>query len=88
MPLKYFSKFLTNFKISIINCENNLLLTFSANSVISEDTFAIKDTKLYVLVVTLSTQDNTKLLQQFKLGFKRTTDRYRFQIRVTKGNQN
>ena len=27
--------------------------------------------KLYVAVVTLSNQDNTKLLQQFKSGFKR-----------------
>ena len=29
------------------------------------------DTKLYVPVLTLSTQDNTKLLQQLKSGFKR-----------------
>ena len=33
--------------------------------------FAITDTKLYVPVVTLSTQENTKLLQQLKSGFKR-----------------
>ena len=34
--------------------------------------FAIADTKLYVAVATLSTQDNTKLLQQLKSGLKRT----------------
>ena len=34
-------------------------------------TFTITDTNLYVPVVTLSTQDNTKLLQQLKSGFKR-----------------
>ena len=34
--------------------------------------FAITETKLYVPVVTLSTQDNAKLLQQLKSGFKRT----------------
>ena len=34
-------------------------------------TFTISDTKLYVPVVTLSTQDNAKLLQQLKSGFKR-----------------
>ena len=34
-------------------------------------TFAITDTKLYIPVVTLSTQENTKLLQQLKSGFKR-----------------
>ena len=34
-------------------------------------TFAITETKFYVLVVTLSTQDNAKLLKQLKSGFKR-----------------
>ena len=32
-------------------------------------TFEITETKLYVPVVTLSTQDNTKLLQQLKSDF-------------------
>ena len=35
-------------------------------------TFSITDTKLYVLVVTLTTQGNTKLLEQLESGFKRT----------------
>ena len=34
--------------------------------------FEKTNTKLYVLVVTLSTQDNEKLPQQWKTGFKRT----------------
>ena len=34
-------------------------------------TFSISDTKLYVPVVTLSTQDNAQLLQRLKSGFKR-----------------
>ena len=34
--------------------------------------FLITDTKLYVLVVALLTQDNAKLLEQLKSGFKRT----------------
>ena len=46
----------------LINCEINLLLTWSANCVISEGdretTFAITDTKLYVPVVTLSSYYN------------------------------
>ena len=37
-------------------------------------TFGITDTKLYVPVVTLSTQDNAKLLQQLKSGFKRVVN--------------
>ena len=56
----------------------NLILTWSANCVIvytdianQGAIFAITETKLYVPVVTLSTQDNAKLLQQFKSGFKR-----------------
>ena len=44
-----------------------LLLTFQTKL----QHFAITDTKLYVLVVTLSTQENTKFLEQLKSGFKR-----------------
>ena len=56
-------------------------MTWSANSVIiytnianKNPTFEITETKLYVPVVTLSIQDNAKLLQQLKSGFKRTID--------------
>ena len=35
-------------------------------------TFALTETKIYVPVVTLSTQDNAKLLSQLKSSFKRT----------------
>ena len=34
--------------------------------------FKIIDTKLYVPVVTLSKENDTKLLEQLKLGFTRT----------------
>ena len=34
-------------------------------------TFSINDTKLYVPVVTLSTQDNAKLIEQLKSVFKK-----------------
>ena len=59
----------------LINCEVNLILTWSSTCVITTSTgagtFEITDTKLYLPVVTLSTQDNSKLLQQLKFGFKR-----------------
>ena len=49
----------------LINCEINLMLSWSVNSVISSNaaadqvtTFAITDTKLYIPVVTLPTQNN------------------------------
>ena len=34
--------------------------------------FKIKDTKLFAPLVTLSTEDDNKLLEQLKTGFKRT----------------
>ena len=40
-------------------------------------TFKITDTKLYVPIVTLSKENDTKLLEQLKLGFKRTINKYR-----------
>ena len=48
-----------------------------------ETTFAITDTKLYVPVATVSTQDNAKLLQQLKSGFKRTINWNKYQSKVT-----
>ena len=63
----------------LINCEVELILTWSAGCVIiytdvanQVPTFTITETNLYVPVVTLSTQDNAKLLPQLKSGFKRT----------------
>ena len=61
---------------SLVNCEIIINLLWSANSVISEagrvTTLAITDTKLrYVSAIILSTQDNSKLLQQLKQAFKR-----------------
>ena len=78
VPLKYLSNFRRTLKIPLINCEVNLILTWSENCVIvytnvaNQGTkFAITETKLYVPVVTLSTQDNGKLLLQLNSGFKR-----------------
>ena len=60
----------------LIKCEMNLILTWSADCVISFATgttkFETTDTKLYVPLITLSAQDNAKLLQQLKSGFKGT----------------
>ena len=48
-----------------------------------ETTFTITDSKFYGPVVTLSTQDNVKLLQQLKSGFKRTIICNKYQSKVT-----
>ena len=78
VPLKCLSNFWRTLEMPLINCEINLILTWSTNCVIittnganQNATFEITDTKLYVSVVTFSTQDNSKLLQQLKSGFKR-----------------
>ena len=66
--------YLTNFwrilEMPLIKCEVNLILTWSENCVIVSTnvanqvaTFTITETKLYISVVTLSTQDNAKLLK-------------------------
>ena len=75
VPLKYLSNFWRTLEMPFINCEVNLILTWSSTCVITESngagTFAITDTKLYLPVVTLSTQENTNFSQQLKSGFKR-----------------
>ena len=65
--------------MTLINCEVNLILTWSENCVMvytnianQVATFEIKETKLYIPVVTLSTRDNAKLSPQLKSVFKRT----------------
>ena len=51
-------------------------------------TFQITDTKLYVPVVTLSKENDIKLLQQLKSGFKRTIkwNKYRSQMTIQPQN--
>ena len=71
VPLKYLSNFLRTLEMPLIDCEITLDLHWYENCVIvaanvlaRATTFSVTDTKLYVLGVTLSTQDNTKLLEQ------------------------
>ena len=75
VPLKYLSNFWRTLEMPLINSEINLILTWSSTCVITNSngagTFEITDTKLYAPVLTLSTQENTKFLQQLKSGFKR-----------------
>ena len=78
VQLHYLSKFWRTRNMPLTACEINLILTCSVNcaicnaATISATRFVITNTKLYVLVVTLSTQDDAKLLEQLKSGFKRT----------------
>ena len=55
-----------------------------AIAVVNQGTiFSITDRKLYVPVVTLSTQNNAKLLEKLKFGFKRTINCNRYQSKVS-----
>ena len=66
VTLKYLSNFWRTLEMPLINCEVDLILTWSSTCVLiatnilnQNATFAITDTKLYGPVVTLSTQENT-----------------------------
>ena len=79
VSLKYLGNFWRRLEIPLINCKVELILDWSANCVIiytnvanQVPTFRITETNLSVPIVTLSTQDNAKLLPQLKSGFKRT----------------
>ena len=76
----------------LINCEVILILTWSKDCVITNSKgagkFAITETKLYVPVVTLSTKDNEKLLQQLKSGFKKTINWNKYESSITTFAQN
>ena len=94
----------------LINCEINLILTWSENCVLTSKatrdanlnahpavaeinnptnaTFKITDTKLYVPVVTLSTENDKKLLEQLRTGFKRTIKWNKYRSEMTNQTKN
>ena len=80
--------------MTLIYFEISFILTRSENFVIFSETgglkFAITDTKLYVLIVTLPTQDNAKLFEQLKSGSKRATNwnKYKSKVSIEKPNEN
>ena len=94
----------------MINCEVELILTWSKNCVLADVTvraagnnndppaivapsgleFQITGTKLYVPVVTLSKENDKKLLEQLISGFKTTVkwSKYRSQMTIQLQNNN
>ena len=100
IPLKHLSNFWRSLNIPLINCEVELILTWSKNCVLADmtvdadadpaivapsgATFKITDTKLYVPVVTLSAEYNAKLSKLLSDGFNRTV--YQNEYNVT-GNK-
>ena len=76
VPLKYLSKFWRSLEMSLINCKVELSLKWIENCILSSSgtaaTFTINETKLYVPIVTLKTENNTKLSKLSSGGFKRS----------------
>ena len=94
VPLKYLSNFWRTLEMSLHNSEISLMLTWykswclvAGTAADQEPTFIVTDTKLNVPVVTLSTQDNVKLLKQLKSGFKRTYNWNKYQSKTTSGTK-
>ena len=90
VPLKYLTNFWRTLEMSFINCQINLNLNWSKNWVIMAtdvadqgSTFSKTDTKLYVPVVNLSNQNNAKLLEKLKFGFKRTINWNKYQSKIS-----
>ena len=88
--LKYVSNFWRTLEMLLINCEINLILTWSVNCLLvagtvanQVPTYAATDTKLYVPLVTLSTQVNAKLLEAIEFCFKRTIIWNKYQSKIT-----
>ena len=85
LPLKYLSNFWRSLEVPMINWKVELSLKWIENCVLTTAeiganadatgadgaTFEITDAKLYVPVVTLSAEDNVKLVKQLNEGFKR-----------------
>ena len=104
IPLKHLSNFWRTLNIPLINCEIELILTWSKYCALADMTvraarnnndppailartgleFQITDTKLCIPVVALSKENDKKLLEQLKSGFKRTLkwNKYRSQMTV------
>ena len=100
IPLNYFSNFWRSLDIPLINCEVEIIFTWTKNCVLADMTvannppsgleFQITDTKLYVSVVTLSKENDIKLSEKLRSGFKRTIkwNKYRSQMSVENNNNN
>ena len=75
VPLKYLINFWRSLEMPLIYCKVELSLSWDPNCVLSNlvgaSNFTITDAKLYVPIVTLSIEDNAKLLKLLSKGFKR-----------------
>ena len=95
VPLKYISNFFRSLELPLINTKLYIELNWTKHSRISDSardtTFQITKTKLYTPVVTLNTDNNRKLSDILKKGFKVSVflNEYKSKIQPeTTGNAN
>ena len=90
VPQKYLSTFWRSLEMPLINCKVELSLKWYENCILSSAgtaaTFTITDTKLYVPVVTLKTEDNVKLSKLLNEGFKRSVYWNKYKVILTNFN--
>ena len=74
VPLKYLTNFWRSLEMPLINCKVELSSKWYERCLLTAATtaiFTITDAKLYVPIVTLSIEDNSKLTKLLNEGFKR-----------------
>ena len=104
IPLKYLGNFWRSLDIPLINCEITLILSWDKECVLvgrahrgrpaaainspTDAKFEITDCKLYVPVVTLLAENDNKLLEQLKSGFRRSIKWNEYMSQMSNQNKN
>ena len=89
IPLKYLSNFWRSLEMPLINCKIHLELNWTKDCVmptIADTTFKMRNTKLYVSIVTLSSKGNVKLVKLLEEGFKRPAYWNKYQTKTESKN--
>ena len=104
IPLKYLGNFWRSLDIPLINCEITLILSWYKECVLvgrafrgptaavinspTDAKFEITDCKLFASVVTLSAENDNKLLEQLKSGFRRSIKWNKYISQMSNKNKN
>ena len=89
VPLKYLSNFWKSLEMLLINYKIHLELNWTKDcvmSTIADTTFKMRNTKLYVSIVTLSSKGNVKLVKLLEEGFKRPAYWNKYQTKTESKN--
>ena len=92
VPLKYLCSFWRSLEMLLINCKIEFLLKWYEKCILyslgTAATFTITDTKLYVPIATLKTDNNTKLSKLWSEGFIRPIYWNKYKIIFRNYNEN